>query len=35
MKALSIALTDEEIDLLFSSSEVPEAKGNLDIRVFV
>mmetsp|Transcript_5010 Transcript_5010/g.3652 ORF Transcript_5010/g.3652 Transcript_5010/m.3652 type:complete len:89 (+) Transcript_5010:660-926(+) len=35
MKQLAIALTDEEIDLLFSSSEVPDAKGQLDIRTFV
>jgi hypothetical protein len=35
MKGLSIALTDTEIDLLFASSEIPDAKGNLDIGEFV
>jgi hypothetical protein len=35
MKQLSIALTNEEIDLLFSSSEIPEQKGFLDIRTFI
>lgn len=35
MKQLSIALTNEEIDLLFQSSEILEQKGFMDIRAFV
>jgi hypothetical protein len=32
---LSIALTDEEIDMLFASAELPDQKGYLDIKQFV
>lgn len=35
MKQLSVALTNEEIDLLFQSSEVLEQKGHMDIRTFI
>ena len=34
MKQLSIALTDDEIDLLFQAGELPEYKGYVDIKTF-
>lgn len=35
MKQLTIALTDEEISLLFSVAELPDQRGFLDIKTFV
>ena len=34
MKQLTIALTDEEIDLLFAAGELPDQRNYLDIKTF-
>ena len=31
---MTIALTDEEIDMLFTAGELPDQKNYLDIKVF-